>query len=547
MKRHLFYGFIFLLASGIMLTTCNKEYFELNRLSDEIELEPTLVAPLIFGSLNLNDIVEKFDSSGYIHEFEDGLLYLAYSDTGFSVMADTMVEVPNKLVTQYFIDSDIETPIWLGSAIGDTVPFFKSELFTFELDGNDRVDSIRVKLGQMAIDVTSSFEHTGTLTISSAQILNMDRDTFSYVINISDPGGAFFHSQIFPTDGYSVISEEVNDTNFVKINFRLDLINSGNPINPDDVCDIQTNFLDMGFYSVFGFIDSRDLITEGGSFEIPLFEDNPDLASIIFNDPRINIFTSTSVGVPLEIELDSVIATSSRDGSTMELSFTEGHPFFIGAPGIDQIGERVESEININKNNSTIVDLLASAPSIITYKIMGRTEAEDVNDQHFVLDTSKLDLTLEFLLPLDFKSSGFAFQDTLDFEVGDEGVDTTLIKRAQVSVTTVNELPIELGLQVYLLDVNHTVIDSVFDGKAILLGASQVDGQGALAQATEETHNVAFSAEKLGKLQDVTYMWVEARMITSELGDQFVKLYPNYSLDFEISMLANFRINTREL
>lgn len=547
MKRHAFYGFIFLLASGIMLTTCNKEYFELNRLSDEIELEPTLVAPLIFGSLNLNDVVEKFDSSGYIYEFEDGLLYLAYSDTAFSVMADTMVEVPNKLVSQYFIDSDIETPIWLGSAIGDTVPFFKSELFTFELDGNDRVDSIVVKLGQMVIDVSSSFEHAGQLTISSAQIMNVDRDTFSTVIDISDPSGTFTETQPFSTDGYSIISEEVNDTNFVKINLRLDLINSGNPINPDDLCDIQTSFLDMGFYSVFGLIDSRDLITEGGSFEIPLFEDNPDLASIIFNDPRINIYTSTSVGVPLEIELDSVIATSSRDGSTTELIFTEGHPFLIGAPGIDQIGERVESEININRNTSNIDDLLASAPSMITYKIMGRTEAGDVNDQHFILDTSKLDLTLEFLLPLDFKSSGFAFQDTLDFEVGDEGVDTTLIKLAQVSVTTVNELPIKLGLQVYLLDINHTVIDSVFDGEAILLGASQVDGQGALAQATEETHNVSFSAEKLGKLQDVTYMWVEASMITSGLGDQFVKLYPDYSLDFEISMLANFRINTREL
>ena len=530
-----------------MLTTCNKEYFELNRLSDEIELEPTLVAPLIYGSMNVNDIVERFDSTGFIYEFDDGLIYLVYSDTSYSVMADTLVEVPDQLVTKYFIDSDIDIPIWIGSAIGDTVPFFKSELFTFELDGNDRVDSIVIKGGQIVIDVTSSFEHAGLLTISSSQIMNADRDTFSTVIDISDADGSFVDQQIFLSDGYVIQSAEVNDTNFVKINFRLDLINSGSPINPDDVCDIQTSFNDMDFYSVFGFIDSRNLITESGSFEIPLFEDNPDLASIIFNDPRINIFISSSVGIPMEVELDNVIAISSRDGSTVELSFSEGHPFLIDGPDINHMGERVESEISINNLTSNIDDLLASAPSEISYEITGRTAAGTINDQHFILDTSKLDLALEFLLPLDFKSAGFAFHDTLDFEVGEEGVDTSMIKLAQVSLTTVNELPIELEFQVYLLDINYAIIDSIFDGDAIILGASLVDDQGMLTQAVEETSSVTFTAEKLGKLQDVFYMRVEARMITSELGEQFVKIYSDYSLDFKLSMVANFRINTREL
>jgi len=367
------------------------------------------------------------------------------------------------------------------------------------------------------------------------------------VVNISDPGGTFVHQDIFFSDGYTLVSEEVNDTNFIKINFRLDLINSGNPINPDDKCDILTSFNDLGFYSVFGFIDSRDLITESGEFEISLFDDNPDLASLVFNDPRINISTSNSVGIPMEIELDSVIATSSRDGSTIELAFTEGHPFVIGAPGIDQMGERVETEININKNTSNINELLASAPSKITYKIFARTEEGNMEDQHFILDTSKLDVALEILLPLDFKSSGFAFNDTLEFEVGEEGVDTSLIKFAQVSVTTLNELPLELELQVYLLDSTHALVDSIFDGDAIILGASEVDVQGNLTQAVEETNSIAFPAEKLEKLKDVAYMQVEARMITSGLGDQFVKLYSDYSLDFEISMSANFRINTREL
>ena len=100
MKRHLFYSITFLLVSGLMLNSCNKESFELNRLSDEIELQPSLIAPLIYGSMMIGDIVELVDSADSFNEFDDGLIYLAYMDTLVEIMADTMVEVPHMLVTE---------------------------------------------------------------------------------------------------------------------------------------------------------------------------------------------------------------------------------------------------------------------------------------------------------------------------------------------------------------------------------------------------------------------------------------------------------------
>lgn len=546
MKRHLFYGIIFLLAGGIILTTCNKEYFEFDRLSDEIELQPDLVAPLIHGSMSVQDLVEMFDSSGYAHEFDDGLIYLAYSDTLIEIMADTVVEVPDHLVTEAYIDLDIDTPVWIGSAVGDTIPFYKSELFSFTLEGNDRMDSVLVKGGEIILDVVSSFEHTGLLTISSSQILDVNRDTFFTVFNISDLTGNFSEQQTVFSDGYCLKSTEVNDTSYIQLNYKLELINSGNPINPDDAVDIMASFENLDFYSVFGYIDSRSLISESGSVEIPIYANNPDLASLTFADPRINIFTYNSVGIPFEVTLDSVIG-SADNGTTDSLEFYSGHPFVIPAPNMGNIGATVDGEFNINKETSNINELLEIAPSTLSYKVTGRTEPGTEEETHFILDTSRFMLAMEFLLPLDFKSSGFALEDTLEFEVGEEGVDTSMIKLAQLSITTINELPIEFELQLYLLDASHSVIDSVFDGNTVLLGASLVDSQGLLMEPTEETNIVTFPAEKLGKLKDVFYMEVQARMITSELGQQYVKLYSHYSLNFEISLSANLRINTREL
>jgi hypothetical protein len=103
-----------------------------------------------------------------------------------------------------------------------------------------------------------------------------------------------------------------------------------------------------------------------------------------------------------------------------------------------------------------------------------------------------------------------------------------------------------LMLQILLLDMRYNVVAKVFDDQEPILGASVVNEQtGKLIQSTLETITVEFPAEKLGKLEQVAYMQVRARLTTSADGGPFVKIYSYYTLDFEISMLANFRINSQ--
>src|SRR5210317_1943569 len=90
MRKILVKSLKILLVGSLLLTSCHKEYFQLDRLSDEIEIETDLVAPLVFGSLSMGDLVARFDSSGYSREFEDGLIYLSYSDTLVEVLVDTL-------------------------------------------------------------------------------------------------------------------------------------------------------------------------------------------------------------------------------------------------------------------------------------------------------------------------------------------------------------------------------------------------------------------------------------------------------------------------
>jgi hypothetical protein len=493
----------------------------------------------------MGDMVAEFDSAGYVDEFEDGLIYLAYSDTVVEVMMDTLDFLPDGFYTQIYFDTEISgDPFFIGSSVGDTIHFIKSKFFGFDMEGENRLDSIIFKGGDLLTEIVSTFQHAGFLTISSPYILDAGGNSYSYTVMISDPSGNFTWSESQDLDGYTLLTEKQGDSSIFRMDYDFALINSGNPIIPGQSCEINSNFLDMGFYSLFGYIEPDEVVSESGVLDIPVYADFPELEHLKVADPRIQVFTESSMGLPFELALDSVIGTAG-DGSTETLEFYEGHPFVIPAPTIDILGQTVSGAFYINNQTSNIQDILNIAPHTLSYKVMGDIGSQ--NQNHFLLDTSRFLAELEFLLPLDLSFTEYTLSDTMDFAMGDEGLDTSLIKQVVITLQTENQLPLELGVQVYFLDASEMVLDSLLDGNPVFLSSSVVDSEGELLEASVDSHEIDFPAEKLGVLEETEYLWIEARIVTAESGSKFVKFYSDYSLDFEISVFAEFRINTSEL
>jgi len=366
---------------------------------------------------------------------------------------------------------------------------------------------------------------------------------YSNTIMISETDGSFIWTDHLDLDSYYLTTDKMGDSVVFRMDYDLALINSGSPISPGDHCEINSNFLDMSFYSIYGLIDPGQIVSESGVLDIPIYADVPELSHLKLADPRINIFTENSLGLPFELELDSVIATAT-DGTTATLVLNE-HPFKIPAPDIAHVGETAYGEININNQTSNFQDLLNIAPSTLSYRVKGGLDQDYLD--HFVLDTSRFMVEAEFMLPLDLSFSEYALMDTFDFELGEDGIDTAIVKDVVISVSTINELPIELGLQIYMLDESYVVLDSVFDDDSVFLPSSEVDSEGKLLSASENKNSISFHTERLGSLEEVRFLKIEATLLTSGSGNQFVKFYSDYSLDFEISVYANLRINTREL
>ncbi len=546
--------FIFLLTSAFMIFTysCLDPEWDFEKFSDEVVLTPGVAAPIAYGSLSLDQVLNEIDGTNYVKRFDDSLLYISYANRLFSYPANEVVEIPNQTFLEFFIESDVALlPEWISAGLNDTVRFHKEKNGEFEFANNERIDSMQIKTMDMVINVQSSFKHTGILTISSENIL-VNGEPFQEVIQISDASGNFSISRTIPMDGNSIyLDNSVPGTTVLPLSFDLELINSGNPVLPGESCDISMIFVDPEFSSIFGYLGDHELIFSSGDVVIDIF-DTDTLAgggSILFANPMFNLDIANSYGLPVQVDISELEAYSRINDVTTPVSFEPGvNPFSIEAPGLDAVGDTVNTLIEINKETSNINEVMETSPREFTYAVSAVTNPEGPDaTQNFATDSSDFLVDFEVILPIWIKAEGFTLDQTYPFDFEENfGESTDIIDYLRFTMDAVNQLPLEVKMQVYFLDENSNTLDSLFSNDDLLLPAS-LDEESKVDQATEQSKSVEFTEEKIEKIKPTRELLIQATGTTADPeSDLYVKFYSYYTVDFKLKMKADLSINSRD-
>ncbi|MFZ5941955.1 MAG: hypothetical protein ACOYXB_15410 [Bacteroidota bacterium] len=534
--------------SGIILLagihSCNLDYFDFDKLSTEVELTPSVAAPLAYGEFSIGDLVAAFDSTGIVGTDSSGLLLISYRDTAYSVEASALIDFPDKVYDETYIDSDITgSADWGSSAPGDTVRFYKLKEINYTPDGGERLDSIILNAGDLVMDVTSSFHHAGYLVISSDYILDPEGNKYVDTIKISSADGSFAFNDNYSMADYSLhFLGKGNDSIYLPVDYELFLINSGAGIGPGEECFITMSFEQMDFRNVYGLIGQKEVLNEHIDLTIDFYDVVADLANIYFYDPQMNIYALNSYGVPVELELRDVFAYSEAHGTTTQLTFTDGGIFSIDAPDIEAIGTTVESVFMVNRSTSNIDEFLASSPNQVYFDMVANTI--ETTTENFLTDSSYLTLIVEVEMPMWLRSDGYTIRDTIE-EINLEetlGGDLSFIEEARLKLNTVNEWPLEVEIQVYFHDQDMNLIDSLFADPLPVLAASNVNGDGELLTPTAMQNLVVYSGSDLMNLKDARFIVFKAHAITSDDGTSYVKLLSDYKVKYDLSLQADFRL-----
>ncbi len=511
-----------------------------------VKWEPGFEGPLVFGNLSIEDMLTKFDTSGYLIEDSTGFLYFVF-DTSETIYADEYVDIPNQDFIEIFFQSPVDIPGSSLGNIGDTIRYTEVENFEWERTGDERLDSVRMKGGEIVIYVTSSIKHRGILTIYSDQI-SLNGQPYRKVIEISDPSGNFTATLTVPLAGGSLYLDNSDpDTSFIEIIFVLDLINSGEDILAAENVHITKSFQDLDYQAVYGYAGIYDsLIIDK---EIIEFSSMPEdfRGRIQLADPQINLKVGNSFGIPFSIELRDLEARF-KDGSMTPINLDPGvNPIIIDAPTIDQVGEKVFSNTAIDSNNSNINQIASTDLTGLQVSVNALGNPTGFLN-NFLLDTSHLDVNLEVVIPMHLRAEGLELADTFDVKIGgEEGLSRENIKSFILQLETENGLPLEVSTQVYFLDGNDAPLDSLFNEQNWnILPSGIVDDDGKVIRTTYNMVEVPLSESQIDNLFIAEKIMVKIMVETTDQGTRDIKFYSINSLGFKLGAKAEVSVTSDE-
>jgi hypothetical protein len=236
----------------------------------------------------------------------------------------------------------------------------------------------------------------------------------------------------------------------------------------------------------------------------------------------------------------------------VEIVFDPGYmPFTIEAPSFSEIGQSKFTVFTVSGENSNIADAIEIKPDLVTYGVRAAADPGSATERnHFVLDTSRIDVDYEVIVPLWLSASELSFdEDSLDFDFEEDFGDVSdHINSLTFRVEVDNWLPLDVDFQVYFLDDLYTLIDSLFESPERILGSDpeSLDADGRITSPENKVTEIVFEKEDLDKLQPAKYMKFSADLATTDQGQPPVKIYSYYTIDFKLAIRANFRLNSRE-
>lgn len=489
--------------------------------------------PLINSQLNLEDLVK--DSSGIIHEGEDGLMMLIFENQDrISFDASDLGFIPDhqKLLTESFIIPDILP--------GETVQVPVVFLTTIETDEPGvRLDSCIMKAGSYEFILKTDLNKDDAyvdITIPNLLITNT-LIPLNFTFDISNSGGGeITKDTLIDLNGYTLVFDEsIGPANQLVINAVVHATGDANINNSPYFLKLENYFTNMDYGKSFGYF-GQPVITMKDTISMNMFSIN-EQGNFTFGPGSINlrINVSNSFGIP--VMLDITDFTAYHYGATTDsvdiYLFGEGNPstFDIDYPLVDALGQSVMTEINTE--NSNINEAVEISAGEINITVDGHLNPSgDTTINNFALDTSGVMAEFAVDIGLFGSVSGFKVVDTVDFSIG--SVDD--INSLLIVLDAENWYPLSAELQLDFVDSIYQVVHTLLTPGDIILEAAPVGDppEYRVTEPISKLTNVIMTHEDILELKEARKILITGLLSTTD--EELVKIYMDYYINMKIGV-----------
>ncbi|MEL6674380.1 MAG: hypothetical protein AAFR61_19385 [Bacteroidota bacterium] len=462
---------------------------------------PEIALPLVKTEITFSQVLDEIGEQDWLDEDGEGLLSIVYESESLRFPALDVLDLPK--ITVPMLDTM------------QTVGFPLNE-----------IGRMHLKNGTLAFEYQSALSTDYNLRIRFEQAQQAGQ-SLEVVLPQSGPGT---QTGSLDLSGYFLELEESE----ISLSYRAEDPVTGQYL-PLTAFFFTLDSLEYRF--IEGFFGQQDLSSGSENFSFDLTSAFSQLDRLRLSNPQLQLRFQNSFGVPIELRADTLdFETSAGTIGLDHEGLTQGT--MINYPNLSQVGERVPTVININKENSEIVEILASLPEALKYNFSATTFPEGKGSENgFVLDTSSLEVEIGVEVPLDLQLEPVALRTQMDANF--QGLD--LFEAATFKLVTENGFPLSLSVQAYFLDENGQTVDSLFATPSLWLQAAPVDGNGKVSAANVLETEVPIPADRLEALEAAERIEIKTLVHTSENGQVPVKFYSHYQLGIQLGVLVEGR------
>jgi hypothetical protein len=511
---------------------------------DDPSWDLDLTAPVAYGSLTIDDLLaDSLTSVG-----SDGAVRITYHTAVPGINADTLFNIPDTtLVNSYF--SPFPATLNNQSSIISNA----AAQTTYDLGSAQLVYGI-LEHGRALIHIRNDVQYRMVVTyILQSATLNSVPASISYVVpaatSPTQPG--IFDTQLdlsnYEIDFTGLNGDRINTIVTVS-SVTTDPTETGTVnVTPADSVSMEVTFSDMRPSYVRGYFGS-ELIQIGPEESYMSFFSKVQSGQLGLDSIYMTFTLENYAGLDARFTVNNLWSRSQRTGQTVYLT----HPI-IGSPvNINRATYSYSYPPSIpqiytwqfNNANSNIVNMFEIMPDFLGYDFSLYTNplGNVSGNNDFLYTRFGINAFLDVDIPVNFFSDQLVLVDTM--ETGFNITNAANIQTADLTLYTGNGFPFSANVQLFLLDENNLIVDSMIVAPGLIASAPLTSSGGYYFAngATQSVISIPLNESQTSRFLNSSRI-VMKTIFNTGTNPNYVKIFSTNRLDFNLTADFEYRVS----
>lgn len=411
--------------------------------------------------------------------------------------------------------------------------------------GKAQLKKIKVKAGRVSFNIVSTIEEEMVVNYGIPYAMrNGQPFAETFTVPAAPPGGSSTFTINYDISGYEIdlrgkdptIKDTVNSFYNI-LDVTIDSTGIERNISLDDSIYMYLGLLDLEPEYAEGYFGGETFVVGPETIDLDFFSSVS--GGLGFENLNFNLVLENGIGAEGRATIQQLTSRNSKKGSTVALSgpgITGPH---LLAPATYPPLLPSVKVINLNETNSNIKPFIEQIPDKLDYHITIETNpnGNSSNFKDFITDRSEVAAKLEVDMPVSLKADAITLIDSFDFDMTTvkDGVN---ILEGSINVVSDNGFPFEVQLQIYMLDGNGLIIDSLVGSTNDRIMAATADANNRVTSPLRSVVVARIDQEKMLRFRETRKFLVKAVINTPKTTNDYWKIYSDYT--FKVSLTADF-------